>query len=311
MDLNKDQATRARYHLRLFWVLLGFSWLLVACFVAFQYNREKQYKAERLDERLQLFNLRLLDAIKEDYSPDSVVKSNLPVDNLRVTVIDFSGKVAYDNSLSRLPESNHIDRPEVKEAMAHGTGYTIRRHSDTTNDSYFYSAMASDSLIVRSAVPYGMSLSEMLEADSTFLWYMLAVSLIVSVLGWIATRRISDAIAARLLLEEQEKTRIKRQLTNNINHELKTPLSAMQICIETLLEHPELDSGRQREILQRADANNRRLKSLMADVATLTRLDEGRETVAKEPLVLNEVIREVAAEFPPDMYLPIIVNMPV
>ena len=37
------------YHRRLFLLLLAFSWALVACFIVFQYGREKQFKAERLD----------------------------------------------------------------------------------------------------------------------------------------------------------------------------------------------------------------------------------------------------------------------
>ena len=38
-----DSRIRLSYHSRLFIMLLGFSWALVACFVLFQYHREKQY----------------------------------------------------------------------------------------------------------------------------------------------------------------------------------------------------------------------------------------------------------------------------
>jgi hypothetical protein len=51
------------YHRRLFLLLLVFSWTLVGCFILFQYGREKHFKAERLDAQLQLFNLRMLDAV--------------------------------------------------------------------------------------------------------------------------------------------------------------------------------------------------------------------------------------------------------
>ena len=62
--------SRFSYHRRLFLLLLAFSWALVACFVTFQYSREKRFKAERLDARLQLFNLRLLDALDRDATAD-------------------------------------------------------------------------------------------------------------------------------------------------------------------------------------------------------------------------------------------------
>ena len=38
--------SRLSYHRRLFLLLLAFSWTLVACFVLFQYGREKHFKAE-------------------------------------------------------------------------------------------------------------------------------------------------------------------------------------------------------------------------------------------------------------------------
>ena len=83
--------SRFSYHRRLFLLLLAFSWALVACFVTFQYSREKRFKAERLDARLQLFNLRLLDALGEGTAPGAFLAGHpLPYGDLRVTVIDLS-----------------------------------------------------------------------------------------------------------------------------------------------------------------------------------------------------------------------------
>ena len=54
------------------------------------------------------------------------------------------------------------------------------------------------------------------------------------------------------LHEEQEKIRIKKQLTNNINHELKTPVAAIQGYLETLLANPCLTAEKRTAFLERA-----------------------------------------------------------
>ena len=68
---------RFSYHRRLFLLLLVFSWTLVGCFILFQYGREKHFKAERLDAQLQLFNLRMLDALADGATPEEFIAAAL------------------------------------------------------------------------------------------------------------------------------------------------------------------------------------------------------------------------------------------
>ena len=63
---------RLSYHRRLFLGLLLFLWTLVGSFVLFQYGREKRFKVERLDDRLQLVNLRVLDAYAAGEAPERI-----------------------------------------------------------------------------------------------------------------------------------------------------------------------------------------------------------------------------------------------
>lgn len=340
--------SRFSYHRRLFLLLLAFSWALVACFVTFQYSREKRFKAERLDARLQLFNLRLLDALGEGTAPGAFLADHpLPYGDLRVTVIDDDGGVLFDNSADSLPAANHLGRPEVTEALAHDTGYTIHRHSESTDRYYFYSAMKGDGIIVRSAVPYSVSLREVLAADWEFLWFMLGVTLLMSVAAYFATRRLGHNITrlrdfaqraergerideqavfphdelgdisshiirlyARLqrttadrdrehalaLHEQQEKIRIKKQLTNNINHELKTPVAAIQGYLETLLDNPGLGAEKRTAFLEKSCAQVARLRSLLADISTVTRMDEASQLILRERVVLNDIVDEIRAD---------------
>ena len=336
------------YHRRLFLLLLVFSWTLVGCFILFQYGREKHFKAERLDARLQLFNLRLLDALGEGTAPGAFLTGHpLPYGDLRVTVIDDDGRVLFDNSADSLPAANHLGRPEVTEAIAHGTGYTIHRHSESTDQYYFYSAMKGDGIIVRSAVPYSVSLREVLAADWEFLWFMLGVTLLMSIAAYFTTRRLGHNITrlnefaehaergerideqavfphdelgdisshiirlyARLqrttadrdrehalaLHEQQEKIRIKKQLTNNINHELKTPVAAIQGYLETLLDNPGLGAEKRTAFLEKSCAQVARLRSLLADISTVTRMDEASQLIRKERVVLNDIVDEIRAD---------------
>ena len=96
--------------------------------------------------------------------------------------------------------------------------------------------------------------------------------------------------------EEQEKIRIKKQLTNNINHELKTPVAAIQGYLETLLANPDLDAGKRTNFLEKSAAQTGRLRSLLADISTITRMDEASQLIRKEPVVLNDLIAETAAD---------------
>ena len=137
----------------------------------------------------------MLDAVKAGTPPDAfIARPGAPCEELRVTLIDPAGHVVFDNSLDTLPGANHLGRPEVAAALARGTGYTIRRHSESTDRNYFYSAMRGEHYIVRSAVPYSVPLGEILAADREFLWFMLGVTLLMSVAGYFATRRLGQNI---------------------------------------------------------------------------------------------------------------------
>ena len=90
--------------------------------------------------------------------------------------------------------------------------------------------------------------------------------------------------------------RIKRQLTNNINHELKTPVASIQVCLETLLSGINISEEKRQELIERCYANNERLRRLLGDVSLITRMEDGSQLIGKETVVINNIIDEIAKE---------------
>lgn len=337
------------YPQRLFVWLLGYSLLMVGCFVVFQYHREKDYKADEIDKQLQLINTYILTELSEGHDVHDIKLDEFkPFNDIRISVISDKGHIIYDNTLDSLPKTNHLGRQEIQDAMLNGSGYAVRRHSESTGNYYFYSAKKSDDgNIVRTAVPYSVSFSELLQADYGFLWIMGTITLVMCVLGYFATRRvglhisrlnkfaenaengarISDTepfphdelgeisnhivrLYARLqqavadrdsehraaLHEQLEKERIKKQLTNNINHELKTPVASIKVSVETMLAHRNMSEEKQTLFLQRCLTNTERLQRLLTDVSLLTRMDDGSASILKEQVNLTDIINDVVED---------------
>ena len=113
---------------------------------------------------------------------------------------------------------------------------------------------------------------------------------------WQQTIKDRDTAHEATLREEQEKIRIKRQLTNNINHELKTPVASIQVCLETLLSGINLSEEKRQELIERCYTNNERLRRLLNDVSLITRMEDGSQLIGKESVVINNIINEIAEE---------------
>ncbi len=171
-----------------------------ACFIAYQYQREKSYKIELLDTKLQNYNdwmhqelQELPDSLWSDFSGRHMLQNASP--NLRVTVIDLQGKVLFDSSTGDKRElGNHLQRPEVQMALKTGKGYDVRRTSVTTGKPYFYSATIYSDYIIRSALPYDVDLIKTLSTDSHYLWFTFIVSLLLMFIFYKLTSKLGTAI---------------------------------------------------------------------------------------------------------------------
>lgn len=91
-------------------------------------------------------------------------------------------------------------------------------------------------------------------------------------LGDIARRIVK--IYKKLKETQEQQTLLKRQLTQNIAHELKTPVASIHGYLETLIDNPNIDNATRQQFMNRCYAQTNRLTSLLQDISTLNRLDD-------------------------------------
>lgn len=171
-----------------------------ACFMLFQYQREKSYKTELLNTQLQNYNEQLYGYMADAGSLDSLkhyIMTHM-IPNLRVTIITPEGKVIFDSTDKNLSEfSNHSSRKEVQDALMYGSGYAISRFSESIDgEEYFYSAkyFPKHRIILRSALPYNVSLTEHLEADMGYIWFTFLICIVLMVIFYRFTYKLGKSI---------------------------------------------------------------------------------------------------------------------
>ncbi len=92
---------------------------------------------------------------------------------------------------------------------------------------------------------------------------------------------------------EEDKVRLKRQLTQNVAHELKTPVSSIQGYLETIVSNPDMDEEQREQFIQRCFAQSRRLSSLLADISTLNRLDDAPGEYSFESINILSLLQTI------------------
>lgn len=441
-----------RIFLTVITLFIGFA----ACFMIFQHEREKTYKTELLNTQLQNYNDQIFGYLSDNNFADSLYGylSRHMITDLRVTIVNKNGNVIFDSTHKALDNfKNHSSRKEIHDAFRYGKGFDIRRRSESIDgEQFFYSAkyFPTEEIIVRSALPYNVSMTEHLKADSQYIWFTLIIFLILIVVFYRLTIRLGKSItnlqqfamkadknepidleiletfpknelgeisqhiikiykrlhrakdalyiereklishlqisheglgiftkdrqeilvnnlftqyinnisdtnlsstneifsipelqpiteflnknkenytreekrlsihlnknARNFIIEciifqdwsfeisiidntqEEEQAQLKRQLTQNIAHELKTPVSSIQGYIETILNNPNISDMTMKSFLEKSYAQSTRLSTLLRDISVLTRMDEAPNMVEKEIINISRIVSDIINE---------------
>ena len=262
---------------------------------------EKNYKKSILTTRMQGFADLAKEAIDFYGSPmdGERIYSMLPKDQeIRLTLLSSEGEVLYDSDTQQI-ETDHSDRPEILGSRDNDSGWAIRT-SGTNNRDYCYLAKSYGDYIIRIALPYELDIKNFLRPNTFYL--LISVVFLLTVLvaigfAMLKNYKMMEEALAKVENEKIENRRMKHDMTHNIAHELRTPVSSMRGYLEALIDCEDLDADRQRLFIQRAYLQSLRLSDLLRDISIVTKIEEAPELIKVEELSLKDTLSGVLDEF--------------
>lgn len=221
-----------------------------------------------------------------------LLSSGMLSDGLRITVLSLAGDVLYDSDAAATALENHLLRPEIVRCVESGSGWSVRA-SDTAHKKYFYYAKRYDDRIVRVAQLFEVRLERFFRPD----WMLMLVVLLLMALALAALALLAVGYERRESARNEEERRLlKHEMTGNISHELKTPVSRICGYLETVVNHPELPEERRRTYVERSWVQSVKLSDMIRDISLITKLEETPEQFKVEPVDLKRVAGEVIEE---------------
>ena len=95
------------------------------------------------------------------------------------------------------------------------------------------------------------------------------------------------------ITKEEEQSILKKQLAQNVSHELKTPISSIQGFTETLINNPNMDEEKKMFFIQRCHAQAVRLTNLLQDISMLNKLDESSDSFEMDEINITDIIKGI------------------
>lgn len=98
--------------------------------------------------------------------------------------------------------------------------------------------------------------------------------------------------------QDDEKSRqLKKQMTSNIAHELRTPVTSIRGYLETIIACPDMDHDKKMAFIEKAYNQTLRLSEIITDMALITKMEERSDKLRKEEIDLYDIANEVFDEF--------------
>ena len=335
-----NMRMRIGFSKKLYLSVIGVFVLFAVCFVLFQFHREKAYKLELMQNRMQIYNYEMMESLDDDIDNKKAFMDYVAThhrEGIHVCVIDTSGNILLDSrdEGKRIWLRDFKKRPEIKQAMKTGNGYSIYGGGEDgmgQKSFCFATYFAEKNLVVSTTIPYSAKLEHNLEADSQYLIFAVIVTILLGFVLYRNTHRLGEHIrhlrnfAAKaegadqldtelqmdvpddelgeishniislywkLKHSEEDKLRIKRQLTQNVAHELKTPAASIQGYLETIINNPDMSEEQKNHFIERCYAQSIRMSKLLYDMSALTKMDEAGSLQMCESINLSSLVASI------------------
>ena len=323
-----------RYRLLFYFVILLV--FVALAFTVYMYRQNRSYSLSTLQSELKNYSADLYEQISKGTKPQDIT----PAEKMQFSLLDTLGKVLYDSMEEK--ESFTADQSnfyEVVTALAVGEGSTLRTSPVDDNIEYLYYARRYGDKIVKTYVKFSTLKPAQIETDNKYFLIIGALLLALIVTAIFITNKLvkplksyselTDAIKNNHDLEKvtfdnddfgevgreiadtfvqlEKAKRYKQKLTQNIAHELKTPVTAIKAYLETILQDENMPASQQRKFIQNSYNQASRLADLIAEVSTLNKLDEAIALKNKQKIYpiekvnfaecLKEILNEIGYKF--------------
>ena len=285
---------------------------MIFALVVFYSLFQRQIVNDLEEDALLFKNLHAFDDIGQIH-PDAY---DLSSESLRITIVDPDGQVLFDSDANEEIMDNHMDRPEIQEALKNGEGSGSRR-SETLSKNLFYYAVRLDNgtvlRISRQADSFFAMLQNLL--PSVVSVFVILIILCIGLANYF-TRSLVEPIEkmaenlsgpvmevpykelepfmAKIRQQHEDilkNAQMRQEFTANVSHELKTPLAAISGYAE-LIEHGMAGKETAERFAGEIHKNAARLLTLINDIIQLSQLDGGKRHMEYVDLDLHALAQE-------------------
>jgi signal transduction histidine kinase len=115
--------------------------------------------------------------------------------------------------------------------------------------------------------------------------------------GVAAELKRAARVAEEALQERADVEALKADLTNMVVHDLKNPVNGISMLVQLALRKGRELPEAHRTYLLQIDRTCREMMRLIQNLLEISKIEEGKMPVAREPIVVAEVVDEVAREY--------------